>query len=109
MTATAQTKKMSIPFTATRTTLFYDGVTKVESVNGHVNNVATDSMKVTYGQIVPLTTEPPEDDTEDETSDDTDALTKAHEAILGQWLTPQFSTFSYAMVPAGLKFAQFSL
>ena len=73
---------MSIPFTATRHSLFYDGVTKVERVNGHVKNVVTDSMKVTYGQILPLTTDPPED-AEEETSDDTDAVTKANEAILG--------------------------
>ena len=39
-------------------------------------------MKVTYGQILPLTTDPPED-AEDETSDDTDAVTEANEAILG--------------------------
>ena len=82
VTATAQTYEMSIPFTATRHSLFYDGVTRVEKVNGHVKNVVTDSMKVTYGQILPLTTDPPED-AEDETSDDTDAVTKANEAILG--------------------------
>ena len=83
VTATAQSWKMSVPFTATRHSLFYDGTRKVEKINAHANSIATDSMKVSYGPILPLTNDEIEDEAENESSDDSDVVKAAHEAILG--------------------------
>merc|ERR1712157_46135 len=56
---------------------------KVEKINAHANSIATDSMKVSYGPILPLTKDEIEEEAENESSDDSDVVKAAHEAILG--------------------------